>query len=335
VIVSQHGCDGHAWDPLAHLRLTTTAMGAAARLVDALAHRHAAGRWLATGGGGYDVYRVVPRAWSLVWLAGAHRRPPDRLPEAWRQRWAEEAAGHGVTELPERFEDDEETGRSAAWFGDAERRTLETVELVRRLRVPAILRFAADAGWWRGDAESGDPHASASGPGRQPTGDPEILAGVDPGRWSSLRLASRVVAPLDPATAHGLLATALSESGSRAVVTAAVNGAVVGGLAVSAWNGDRSIRELLALGVAPEWRRRGLGRALLDAHVGAVDGLEPAGPFEALVTAAERDPVDPLPRNDRVEVARRLLGGTGFRVDRARGDVGRADPLAILGVRGG
>ena len=48
-------------------------MGAAARLVDEVAHRHAGGRWLATGGGGYDAYRVVPRAWALVWLAGAHR----------------------------------------------------------------------------------------------------------------------------------------------------------------------------------------------------------------------------------------------------------------------
>src|SRR5436309_6133871 len=76
VIVSQHGADSHAWDPLAHLRNTTTAMGAAARLVDLVAHRYTGGRWLATGGGGYDVYRVVPRSWSLVWLAGAHREVP-------------------------------------------------------------------------------------------------------------------------------------------------------------------------------------------------------------------------------------------------------------------
>src|SRR5207249_1323033 len=40
VIVSQHGADSHAWDPLAHLRVTTTAMGEAARLVDAMAHRY-------------------------------------------------------------------------------------------------------------------------------------------------------------------------------------------------------------------------------------------------------------------------------------------------------
>ena len=76
VVVSQHGADAHAFDPLAHLRVTTTAMGAAARLIDTLAHRHAGGRWLATGGGGYDVYRVVPRDWALVWLAAAHARRP-------------------------------------------------------------------------------------------------------------------------------------------------------------------------------------------------------------------------------------------------------------------
>ena len=51
LIVSQHGADSHAWDPLAHLRVTTTAMGKAARLVDAVAHRYASGRWLATGRG--------------------------------------------------------------------------------------------------------------------------------------------------------------------------------------------------------------------------------------------------------------------------------------------
>ncbi len=76
VVVSQHGADSHAWDPLAHLRVTTTAMAEAARLVDAVSHRWAAGRWLATGGGGYDAYRVVPRTWALTWLAGAHREPP-------------------------------------------------------------------------------------------------------------------------------------------------------------------------------------------------------------------------------------------------------------------
>ena len=110
IVVSQHGADSHAFDPLAHLRVTTTAMGAAARIVDAVAHRWAGGRWLATGGGGYDAYRVVPRSWSLVWLAGAHREVPGATPEAWRERWAEEAARYGQAPLPETFDDPPNAG---------------------------------------------------------------------------------------------------------------------------------------------------------------------------------------------------------------------------------
>jgi acetoin utilization protein AcuC len=110
IVVSQHGADSHAWDPLAHLRVATTAMGAAARIVDEVAHRHAGGRWLATGGGGYDVYRVVPRAWALTWLAGAHREPPVAIPEAWGARWTDEAASHGDGPLPARFDDEPNAG---------------------------------------------------------------------------------------------------------------------------------------------------------------------------------------------------------------------------------
>ena len=78
-------------DPLAHLRLTTAAYRRATLLVDEIAHRWCDGRWLATGGGGYDVYRVVPRSWALVWLAQAHLEAPETTPAEWRERWAHEA----------------------------------------------------------------------------------------------------------------------------------------------------------------------------------------------------------------------------------------------------
>ena len=94
-LVSQHGCDGHALDPLAHLRLTTAAYARACRLLDEVAHRWCEGRWLATGGGGYDAYRVVPRSWAIVWLAQAHRELPGQTPPEWRARWAEEARAFG------------------------------------------------------------------------------------------------------------------------------------------------------------------------------------------------------------------------------------------------
>jgi acetoin utilization protein AcuC len=105
VVVSQHGADAHAFDPLAQLLVTTTAMGAAARLVDSLAHRWAGGRWLATGGGGYDAYRVVPRAWSQVWLAANHASVPDAIPVAWRERWAADAERYGQAPIPTTFDD--------------------------------------------------------------------------------------------------------------------------------------------------------------------------------------------------------------------------------------
>ena len=52
-----------------------------------LAHRHAGGRWLATGGGGYELAEVVPRAWThlLAEAAGAPIAPETAVPEGWRE----------------------------------------------------------------------------------------------------------------------------------------------------------------------------------------------------------------------------------------------------------
>jgi len=104
-LVTQHGCDTHAYDPLAHLRLTTNAYRAAAVLLDAIAHEHCEGRWLATGGGGYDAYRVVPRSWSLVWLAQAHRDVPAHSDAAWREQWAGDAERFDQSPPPDTYID--------------------------------------------------------------------------------------------------------------------------------------------------------------------------------------------------------------------------------------
>jgi acetoin utilization protein AcuC len=104
-LVTQHGCDSHAYDPLAHLRLTTRAYRVATLLLDAVAHEFCDGRWLATGGGGYDAYRVVPRSWSLVWLAQAHLEPPPETDPAWRERWSAESRLHDQSPPPEQFLD--------------------------------------------------------------------------------------------------------------------------------------------------------------------------------------------------------------------------------------
>lgn len=99
-LVTQHGCDTHVYDPLAHLRLTTRAYREVTLLLDRIAHEHAAGRWFATGGGGYDAYRVVPRSWALVWLAQAHQEPPIDTAADWRERWNADADRYGQSPLP-------------------------------------------------------------------------------------------------------------------------------------------------------------------------------------------------------------------------------------------
>lgn len=134
IVISQHGADSHAWDPLAHLRVTTTAMGAAARLVDEIAHRHAGGLWLATGGGGYEVYRVVPRAWALTWLAGAHRDVPTSVPREWRARWEADALRWSGAPPPGRFADEPGAGlRPDAAGSSADRTAGETAARVREV----------------------------------------------------------------------------------------------------------------------------------------------------------------------------------------------------------
>lgn len=104
-LVSQNGCDTHAYDPLAHLRLTTNAYRAATLMLDKIAHEYCEGRWLATGGGGYDAYRVVPRSWSLVWLAQAHRDVPTQVADEWRATWRDEAERFDQAPLPESYLD--------------------------------------------------------------------------------------------------------------------------------------------------------------------------------------------------------------------------------------
>ena len=52
----------------------------------ALAHEAAGGRWVATGGGGYQWARVVPRAWTTYFAEMAGAEIPDDLPEAWIER---------------------------------------------------------------------------------------------------------------------------------------------------------------------------------------------------------------------------------------------------------
>lgn len=87
IIVSQHGADTHSLDPLAHLALSVDAQKIAMESMRDLANELCGGKWVALGGGGYEVVDVVPRSWThLVAVALGRDVPLEApVPETWRE----------------------------------------------------------------------------------------------------------------------------------------------------------------------------------------------------------------------------------------------------------
>ena len=78
LVVTQLGADTHYGDPLANLGLTLAAYPAMARIIHDAAHAFAGGRWVATGGGGYQAETIVPVAWTVHFaeMCGRHEVVP-------------------------------------------------------------------------------------------------------------------------------------------------------------------------------------------------------------------------------------------------------------------
>jgi acetoin utilization deacetylase AcuC-like enzyme len=64
-----------------------------AAVLHGAAHEHCGGRWVATGGGGYQAETVVPKAWSMHFaeLCGV----PEAIPEAWLNDRAPDEVSRG------------------------------------------------------------------------------------------------------------------------------------------------------------------------------------------------------------------------------------------------
>jgi acetoin utilization protein AcuC len=92
VILTQNGADAHYHDPLTHLYTTMETYKHIPKIAHELAHKYCNGRWIAVGGGGYDIWRVVPRAWSLIWLEmTGFTLKEDLLPKNWVDKWSKRA----------------------------------------------------------------------------------------------------------------------------------------------------------------------------------------------------------------------------------------------------
>jgi GNAT superfamily N-acetyltransferase len=192
--------------------------------------------------------------------------------------------------------------------------------------VPKLVREATDRSWW-------DPLATSM-PAAMPTapapgvGSPAVLPRVEADVWERLTLAPRVVSPLEPAVAHAIVLAGIRDG---AAVAAAVEGTTVIGLAMTRHADHAALTELLALGVAPDWRQRGLATRLLASR------LEWSRPgdtdHEAMITVADRDPIDPLDVALRVSIARRLFARAGYEIAAAPGVIGAADRTALRATR--
>lgn len=105
VIFTQNGVDSHFYDPLTHLSLTMKSYEMIPRIAHELAHEYCDGRWVAVGGGGYDIWRVVPRAWGKIWLEMNDIDLTGPLPETWLKKWQ----ALSPFEMPATWEDDPST----------------------------------------------------------------------------------------------------------------------------------------------------------------------------------------------------------------------------------
>jgi acetoin utilization protein AcuC len=87
ILITQHGCDSHEHDPLADLELSVDGQRASYLALADLADELCSGRWVSTGGGGYAIWDVVPRAWThLLGIVSGEPVPPETvIPEAWRK----------------------------------------------------------------------------------------------------------------------------------------------------------------------------------------------------------------------------------------------------------
>ncbi len=157
VIITQHGCDTHTWDPLTHLSLTIRGISAQMKLAHQLAHTYCQGRWVAIGGGGYALYRVVPRAWSILWAEMSEQAVPDLLPVEWVERWrpmwlkevehdklAQQVMGKNMNseEFPLTFKDRPELFAVQPRRWSISHINRQTVGLVRHLLIPSSIRHA-------------------------------------------------------------------------------------------------------------------------------------------------------------------------------------------------
>ncbi len=84
IVVTQLGVDSFSSDPLAHLNLTNVAFVKAISKIKEISKK-----WVALGGGGYDIFNVV-KGWTLAWAVMNDINLPDEIPEEFFKTYSSE-----------------------------------------------------------------------------------------------------------------------------------------------------------------------------------------------------------------------------------------------------
>lgn len=103
IILSQNGADAHYLDPLTHLSCTHKTYQHIPQIVHRLAQEYTNGKWIAVGGGGYNVFQVAPLAWAQVYnamLGNTHLE--GFIPRDWIDMWQSKAQ----IKLPDTWNED-------------------------------------------------------------------------------------------------------------------------------------------------------------------------------------------------------------------------------------
>ncbi len=81
ILFTQLGIDTHHLDPLTHLNITTQGFTKAVRMLARFSEKEV-GRWVAVGGGGYDI-GAVARGWTMALSTMSGFELPEQIPQSY------------------------------------------------------------------------------------------------------------------------------------------------------------------------------------------------------------------------------------------------------------
>jgi len=133
VLVTECGADTHAEDPLANLELSVDGHRAIYLALRELAETAAGGKRLVLGGGGYALFRVVPRSWTHLQAVALDRdvAPETSIPAGWTAR----ATRHTRAPLPVAMSDGADPAHEP-WEDGGGDRVDSTIRETRRAVFP-------------------------------------------------------------------------------------------------------------------------------------------------------------------------------------------------------